>query len=338
MLRLKYGFFVAVRYHLRFPTYHHFAFFFFFFLFKDSELNELRKTIELLKKQNAAAQAAINGVINTPELNCKGEKQAPRIATVQRSWDFRPLGNSWCNHQRSALSHHQALVACFGTARRFEMGTHVNRAVSSTGVNGCVGHMRRRFNKAFTPSARARWIYCKHLVTRPSSGLGNNREQRSPFQSCRALGFIGFGIFSNFRHKIWMQSCLISLLLLIPVIHTYIRFLTQFWHRFHSYPGPGAAQPTDLRIRRQHSSDSVSSINSATSHSSVGSNIESDSKKKKRKNWVSVFEQIAWGWCKIVRTCTAKSSRSAPPSSPRATRQHKDYALFKSCVNSLLKA
>uniref|UniRef100_A0A8C9EUA8 Neuron navigator 2 n=1 Tax=Pavo cristatus TaxID=9049 RepID=A0A8C9EUA8_PAVCR len=48
---------------------------------KDSELNELRKTIELLKKQNAAAQAAINGVINTPELNCKGEKQAPRFMT-----------------------------------------------------------------------------------------------------------------------------------------------------------------------------------------------------------------------------------------------------------------
>ncbi|KAM5248269.1 neuron navigator 2 isoform 2-T2 [Ctenodactylus gundi] len=89
---------------------------------KDSELNELRKTIELLKKQNAAAQAAINGVINTPELNCKGN---------------------------------------------------------------------------------------------------------------------------------------------------------------------GTSQSTDLRIRRQHSSDSVSSINSATSHSSVGSNIESDSKKKKRKNWVT---------------------------------------------------
>ncbi|KAI1889580.1 hypothetical protein AGOR_G00164380 [Albula goreensis] len=38
---------------------------------KDSELNELRKTIEFLKKQNAVAQAAINGVINTPELTCK---------------------------------------------------------------------------------------------------------------------------------------------------------------------------------------------------------------------------------------------------------------------------
>ncbi|KAJ8248931.1 hypothetical protein GJAV_G00229310 [Gymnothorax javanicus] len=38
---------------------------------KDSELNELRKTIEFLKTQNVAAQAAINGVINTPELSCK---------------------------------------------------------------------------------------------------------------------------------------------------------------------------------------------------------------------------------------------------------------------------
>lgn len=41
---------------------------------QDSELNELRKTIELLKKQNAVAQAAINGVINTPELAPKGDR------------------------------------------------------------------------------------------------------------------------------------------------------------------------------------------------------------------------------------------------------------------------
>ncbi|XP_032917354.1 neuron navigator 2 isoform X2 [Catharus ustulatus] len=127
---------------------------------KDSELNELRKTIELLKKQNAAAQAAINGVINTPELNCKG---------------------------------------------------------------------------------------------------------------------------------------------------------------------PGAAQPTDLRIRRQHSSDSVSSINSATSHSSVGSNIESDSKKKKRKNWVnelrSSFKQ-AFGKKKSPKSASSHSdieemTDSSLPSSPK---------------------
>ncbi|XP_023558595.1 neuron navigator 2 isoform X9 [Octodon degus] len=127
---------------------------------KDSELNELRKTIELLKKQNAAAQAAINGVINTPELNCKGN---------------------------------------------------------------------------------------------------------------------------------------------------------------------GSSQATDLRIRRQHSSDSVSSINSATSHSSVGSNIESDSKKKKRKNWVnelrSSFKQ-AFGKKKSPKSASSHSdieemTDSSLPSSPK---------------------
>ncbi|XP_043307053.1 neuron navigator 2 isoform X1 [Cervus canadensis] len=127
---------------------------------KDSELNELRKTIELLKKQNAAAQAAINGVINTPELNCKGN---------------------------------------------------------------------------------------------------------------------------------------------------------------------GTSQATDLRIRRQHSSDSVSSINSATSHSSVGSNVETDSKKKKRKNWVnelrSSFKQ-AFGKKKSPKSASSHSdieemTDSSLPSSPK---------------------
>uniref|UniRef100_A0A8C6J281 Uncharacterized protein n=1 Tax=Melopsittacus undulatus TaxID=13146 RepID=A0A8C6J281_MELUD len=116
---------------------------------KDSELNELRKTIELLKKQNAAAQAAINGVINTPELNCK-----------------------------------------------------------------------------------------------------------------------------------------------------------------------------DLRIRRQHSSDSVSSINSATSHSSVGSNIESDSKKKKRKNWLRSSFKQAFGKKKSPKSASSHSdieemTDSSLPSSPK---------------------
>ncbi|XP_047219976.1 neuron navigator 2 isoform X1 [Girardinichthys multiradiatus] len=51
---------------------------------KDSELNELRKTIELLKKQNAVAQAAINGVINTPELVPKGDRTAGSNSTVQQ--------------------------------------------------------------------------------------------------------------------------------------------------------------------------------------------------------------------------------------------------------------
>ncbi|XP_055272006.1 neuron navigator 2 isoform X3 [Moschus berezovskii] len=124
---------------------------------KDSELNELRKTIELLKKQNAAAQAAINGVINTPELNCKGN---------------------------------------------------------------------------------------------------------------------------------------------------------------------GTSQATDLRIRRQHSSDSVSSINSATSHSSVGSNIETDSKKKKRKNWLRSSFKQAFGKKKSPKSASSHSdieemTDSSLPSSPK---------------------
>ncbi|XP_031438913.1 neuron navigator 3 isoform X2 [Clupea harengus] len=41
----------------------------------------------------------------------------------------------------------------------------------------------------------------------------------------------------------------------------------------------------DHRIRRQHSSDSMSSINSAASHSSMGSAKDAEDKKKKKKNW-----------------------------------------------------
>ncbi|XP_078540356.1 neuron navigator 2 isoform X5 [Lissotriton helveticus] len=124
---------------------------------KDSELNELRKTIELLKRQNAAAQAAINGVINTPELTCKGN---------------------------------------------------------------------------------------------------------------------------------------------------------------------GTPQSADLRIRRQHSSDSVSSINSATSHSSIGSNVESDSKKKKRKNWLRSSFKQAFGKKKSPKSASSHSdieemTDSSLPSSPK---------------------
>ncbi|KAM9705349.1 neuron navigator 3 isoform 3-T3 [Menidia menidia] len=44
----------------------------------------------------------------------------------------------------------------------------------------------------------------------------------------------------------------------------------------------------DLRIRRQHSSESMSSINSAASHSSMGSmGKDAEDKKKKKKNWVA---------------------------------------------------
>uniref|UniRef100_A0A6Q2XE06 Neuron navigator 3 n=1 Tax=Esox lucius TaxID=8010 RepID=A0A6Q2XE06_ESOLU len=51
---------------------------------KDCELNELRKNIELLKKQNNVAQAAINGVINTPELSCKQNRTGKDKNTLER--------------------------------------------------------------------------------------------------------------------------------------------------------------------------------------------------------------------------------------------------------------
>ncbi|KTG05232.1 hypothetical protein cypCar_00016723 [Cyprinus carpio] len=43
--------------------------------------------------------------------------------------------------------------------------------------------------------------------------------------------------------------------------------------------------PKELRLRRQNSSESISSLNSITSHSSVGS-LKDDAKKKKKKSWV----------------------------------------------------
>ncbi|XP_055363464.1 neuron navigator 2 isoform X4 [Betta splendens] len=142
---------------------------------KDSELNELRKTIELLKKQNAVAQAAINGVINTPELTPRGDRTA--------------------------------------------------------GSNG-------------------------------SNGSNGNAQQ----------------------HK----------------------------------------QPPDLRIRRQHSSDSVSSVASATSHSSVGSNMDADAKNKKKnkKNWLRSSFKQAFSKKKSPKSASSHSdieemTDSSLPSSPK---------------------
>ncbi|CAB1413880.1 unnamed protein product [Pleuronectes platessa] len=149
---------------------------------KDSELNELRKTIELLKKQNAVAQAAINGVINTPEL----------------------------------------------TPRR-------DRTGSSNG---------------------------------------------SPHQ----------------HHP----------------------------HPHHHQQQQQQQQQPDLRIRRQHSSDSVSSIASATSHSSVGSNMDADAKNKKRnkKNWLRSSFKQAFSKKKSPKSASSHSdieemTDSSLPSSPK---------------------
>ncbi|XP_077375554.1 neuron navigator 2 isoform X7 [Festucalex cinctus] len=139
---------------------------------KDSELNELRKTIELLKKQNAVAQAAINGVINTPELTTKMDRTA---------------GSNGSLHQQQ-------------------------------------------------------------------------QQQQQP----------------------------------------------------------------DLRIRRQHSSDSVSSVASATSHSSVGSNMDADAKNKKKnkKNWLRSSFKQAFSKKKSPKSASSHSdieemTDSSLPSSPK---------------------
>ncbi|XP_077420271.1 neuron navigator 2 isoform X3 [Vanacampus margaritifer] len=140
---------------------------------KDSELNELRNTIELLKKQNAVAQAAINGVINTPELTTKMDRTA--------------------------------------------------------GSNGSLHHQHQQ-------------------------------QQQQP----------------------------------------------------------------DLRIRRQHSSDSVSSVASATSHSSVGSNMDADAKNKKKnkKNWLRSSFKQAFSKKKSPKSASSHSdieemTDSSLPSSPK---------------------
>nr|XP_041569724.1 neuron navigator 3 isoform X11 [Taeniopygia guttata] len=78
----------------------------------------------------------------------------------------------------------------------------------------------------------------------------------------------------------------------------------------------------DLRIRRQHSSESVSSINSATSHSSIGSSNDADSKKKKKKNWLRSSFKQAFGKKKSTKPPSSHSdieelTDSSLPSSPK---------------------
>ncbi|XP_063783472.1 neuron navigator 3 isoform X4 [Pseudophryne corroboree] len=92
----------------------------------------------------------------------------------------------------------------------------------------------------------------------------------------------------------------------------------------------------ETRIRRQHSSESVSSINSATSHSSIGSSNDADSKKKKKKNWVnfnkselrSSFKQ-AFGKKKSNKHPSSHSdieelTDSSVPSSPKLQHNSED--------------
>uniref|UniRef100_A0A669P9R2 Neuron navigator 3 n=1 Tax=Phasianus colchicus TaxID=9054 RepID=A0A669P9R2_PHACC len=88
----------------------------------------------------------------------------------------------------------------------------------------------------------------------------------------------------------------------------------------HTHKGMLAA--VDLRIRRQHSSESVSSINSATSHSSIGSGNDADSKKKKKKNWVSA-QQLRSSF----KQAFGKKKSTKPPSSHSDIEEQTDSSL-----------
>ncbi|XP_052593012.1 neuron navigator 1 isoform X4 [Peromyscus californicus insignis] len=85
------------------------------------------------------------------------------------------------------------------------------------------------------------------------------------------------------------------------------------------------ATPKELRIKRQNSSDSISSLNSITSHSSIGSGSkDADAKKKKKKSWLRSSFNKAFSIKKGPKSASSYSDieeiatpDSSAPSSPK---------------------
>ncbi|KAF7707641.1 hypothetical protein HF521_018859 [Silurus meridionalis] len=75
---------------------------------KDSELNEMRKTIELLKKQNIAAQAAISGVINTPVTPNKDSSSGSSLSAAAEAADLQ-IQRQPSSDSVSSLTSHSSL-------------------------------------------------------------------------------------------------------------------------------------------------------------------------------------------------------------------------------------
>ncbi|KAI1882022.1 hypothetical protein AGOR_G00246420 [Albula goreensis] len=81
----------------------------------------------------------------------------------------------------------------------------------------------------------------------------------------------------------------------------------------------------DLKIRRQHSSDSMSSINSGTSHSSIGSAADADAKKKKKKSWVA--DSIPAQLRSSFKQAFSKKKPNKPPSPHSDIEEQTDSSL-----------
>ncbi|KAG7329608.1 hypothetical protein KOW79_007782 [Hemibagrus wyckioides] len=75
---------------------------------KDTELNEMRKTIELLKKQNTVAQAAISGVVNTPETPKKDSSSGSPLPTSAAASDLQ-IQRQPSSDSVSSLTSHSSL-------------------------------------------------------------------------------------------------------------------------------------------------------------------------------------------------------------------------------------
>uniref|UniRef100_A0A8C2G3T4 Neuron navigator 2b n=1 Tax=Cyprinus carpio TaxID=7962 RepID=A0A8C2G3T4_CYPCA len=88
-------------------------------------------------------------------------------------------------------------------------------------------------------------------------------------------------------------------------------------------PDPTLTNRKELQIHRQPSSDSVSSMTSATSHSSIGSNLELDTKNNnKKKSWLRSSFKQAFGKKKSPKSASSHSdieemTDSSLPSSPK---------------------
>ncbi|MGH0137002.1 UNVERIFIED_CONTAM: hypothetical protein FKN15_043143 [Acipenser sinensis] len=273
---------------------------------KDLELNELRKTIEYLKKQNAAAQAAINGVINTPELACKATGNGTPQSTDLRI--RRQHSSDSVSSINSATSHSSVGSNVEVDSKKkkkknwlrssFKQAFGKKKSPKSASSHSDIEEMTdsslpsspklpRNGSTASTPLMRTShsnsllFSYAAHLVAAFEQSLGNMTIRLQSLTITAEQKDLELNELRKTIEYLKKQNAAAQAAI-NGVINTPEL----------ACKGNGTPQSTDLRIRRQHSSDSVSSINSATSHSSVGSNVEVDSKKKKKKNWLrSSFKQ-----------------------------------------------